>query len=352
MARPTTEPLGLQLTRTAKVVSRAFDDALVEAGGSLPTWLVLVSLKGQRHGMQRELAEAVGIEGPTLTHHLNRMEAAGLVTRSRDPENRRIHRVELTDEGEAAFQRLRHAVVAFDRRLQSGVTEEQARRAAHAPRTAAAQRGQAGGTGGAGPAMTTTAARLERLTARTDPPPVFRLRGSAHKIALTAHILASVGWFGIAVVIAFCGIGAAATTDRSLAVALYRTMETAPWLSIPAGLIAVATGGVLGLGTAFGVIRHWWVVAKILIAVAVIATDALLVGHVAHDAAATGEATAPLYGSTIAHVVVLGTAAVLSVFEPRGRTPWGTRPTAPPLPGDGTDESFVPAPSHRVATGT
>ena len=41
-------------------------------------WLVLVSLKRQRHGAQRELADAVGIEGPTLTHHLNRMETAGL----------------------------------------------------------------------------------------------------------------------------------------------------------------------------------------------------------------------------------------------------------------------------------
>ena len=120
MARPTTEPLGLQLTRTAKAVSRAFDDALVEAGGSLPTWLVLVSLKGQRHGMQRELAEAVGIEGPTLTHHLNRMEADGLVRRHRPPENRRSQVVELTDEGEQRFSDLLSTVVAFDQRLTAG----------------------------------------------------------------------------------------------------------------------------------------------------------------------------------------------------------------------------------------
>ena len=96
MGKPDAEPIGLLLTRTAKAVSRAFDQALTEAGGSLPTWLVLVSLKGGAHGAQRELADAVGIEGPTLTHHLNRMETAGLVTRRRDPENRRAHRVELT----------------------------------------------------------------------------------------------------------------------------------------------------------------------------------------------------------------------------------------------------------------
>jgi MarR family transcriptional regulator for hemolysin len=125
MPRPETEPIGVQLARTAKVVGRAFDDALAEVGGSVPEWLVLVSLKGPRHGMQRELADAVGVEGPTLTHHLNRMEAEGLVRRSRDPENRRVHRVELTDAGDAAFARFRGAVVAFDRRLRAGLTAEE-----------------------------------------------------------------------------------------------------------------------------------------------------------------------------------------------------------------------------------
>ena len=122
MGRPSTEPIGLRLARTAKLVGRAFDDALAAAGGSLPVWLVLVSLKARVPGAQRELAEALGIEGPTLTHHLSRMEAAGLVTRHRDPDNRRVQRVELTAAGEAGFERLRHRVVAFDERLRAGLT--------------------------------------------------------------------------------------------------------------------------------------------------------------------------------------------------------------------------------------
>jgi MarR family transcriptional regulator, transcriptional regulator for hemolysin len=120
---PETEPVGLQLARSAKTVSRAFDDALAGAGGSLPVWLILVSLKAQAHGAQRHLAEAVGIEGPTLTHHLNRMENAGLVTRRRDPENRRVHHVELTPAGEAAFLAMLDKVVAFDQRLRQGLSE-------------------------------------------------------------------------------------------------------------------------------------------------------------------------------------------------------------------------------------
>jgi MarR family transcriptional regulator, transcriptional regulator for hemolysin len=124
MPPPAAQPIGLQLTRTARLLSRAFEDALATAGGSEPIWLILISLKAQQLGNQRRLAEAVGIKGATLTHHLNAMEADGLVTRRRDPSNRRVHLVELTDAGETLFQRLRAVAVAFDRRLRAGLSEE------------------------------------------------------------------------------------------------------------------------------------------------------------------------------------------------------------------------------------
>jgi MarR family transcriptional regulator for hemolysin len=121
---PARQPLGLNLAQTAKVVSRAFDDALAAAGGSAPVWLVLVSLKTRSLSNQRELAEAVGIRGATLTHHLNAMESEGLLSRHRDPSNRRVHLVELTEEGEAMFHRLRKAAIAFDKRLRAKLAEE------------------------------------------------------------------------------------------------------------------------------------------------------------------------------------------------------------------------------------
>jgi MarR family transcriptional regulator, transcriptional regulator for hemolysin len=123
--QPVRPPIGLSLTRAARTVSRAFGDALAEAGGSLPVWLVLLNLKTRRIANQRELAEAVGVGEATLTHHLNAMEADGLLTRRRDLENRRIHVVALTDAGEVAFLRLRDAAVAFDRRLRRGISAEE-----------------------------------------------------------------------------------------------------------------------------------------------------------------------------------------------------------------------------------
>ena len=123
MGRPLHEPLGLHLTRVSRAVSRAFDDALAAAGGSLPVWLVLISLKSGQRASQRELADAVGIQGATLTHHLNAMESAGLVTRRRDPDNRRMHLVELTPAGDTLFLRMFTAATEFDARLRAGLTE-------------------------------------------------------------------------------------------------------------------------------------------------------------------------------------------------------------------------------------
>jgi MarR family transcriptional regulator for hemolysin len=119
------EPIGLQLARVAKGASRAFDAALAAEGGSVPTWLILLSLKTGKPETQRELARAVGIEGPTLTHHLAKLEAGGLVTRTREAENRRVHRVELTAAAEAAFDRLRRAAVRFDAKLRGDLGEDE-----------------------------------------------------------------------------------------------------------------------------------------------------------------------------------------------------------------------------------
>ena len=122
MYGPDRPPVGMHLARVARETGRAFDAALAEAGGSLPVWLVLISLKSRQLANQRALADAVGIQEATLTHHLNAMDASGLITRRRDPANRRVHVVELTAEGDALFVRLRAAATAFDQRLRAGLS--------------------------------------------------------------------------------------------------------------------------------------------------------------------------------------------------------------------------------------
>ncbi|MBO0882072.1 MAG: winged helix-turn-helix transcriptional regulator [Mycobacterium sp.] len=112
-------PLGLLLANTAKIVNQVFDSELAKAGGSRPVWLIMITVKTLAPENQRELAEAVGIEGATLTHHLNAMEKQGLITRRRDPGNRRIHQVELTDAGLELFHQLASTARTHDKRLRA-----------------------------------------------------------------------------------------------------------------------------------------------------------------------------------------------------------------------------------------
>ena len=119
---PARPPIGLLLDRVARQLARDFDQALAQAGGSRPMWLVLLALTIDEEANQRRLAEFVGIRGATLTHHLNAMESAGLVVRSRDPANRRSHVVRRTPAGDQMFLRLREAATAFDKRLRRGLS--------------------------------------------------------------------------------------------------------------------------------------------------------------------------------------------------------------------------------------
>jgi len=121
------EPIGRRTASVGKALSRAFDAALEDAGGSLPTWLILLALKQSGARTQRELAEAVGIRSPTMTRHLDNLEEDGLVVRRRHAADRRAVRVELTSAGEQAFHRLRGAAAAFDERLRSGFSDDDLR---------------------------------------------------------------------------------------------------------------------------------------------------------------------------------------------------------------------------------
>ena len=123
---PQLPPIGLRLTRTARVVTNAFERAMAEADGSASAWQVLLLVRSQQWGTQSRMADAMGITDATLTHHLNVLEQQGLVRRWREEGNRRVQQVALTAEGEALFARLREVAQRHDRRLRSNLTDEEA----------------------------------------------------------------------------------------------------------------------------------------------------------------------------------------------------------------------------------
>lgn len=115
------DSLAVLVSRCARSLDRALDQALATAGGSLPTWLVLQALGTADHPTQAELARAVGVRQPTLTHHLDGLERSGFVTRRRSGEDRRAQHVQLTEDGRRLFVRLRRVAAAFDGQLRAGL---------------------------------------------------------------------------------------------------------------------------------------------------------------------------------------------------------------------------------------
>ena len=118
-------PIGLQLTRTARVLAQEFDRAMADEGGSAPVWQVLLLIRSKQWGQQSEMAQAMGVTGATLTHHLKGLEADGLVRRWREPANGRVQRVELTPDGVEMFERLRAVAQRHDERLRSTLSDDE-----------------------------------------------------------------------------------------------------------------------------------------------------------------------------------------------------------------------------------
>jgi MarR family transcriptional regulator, transcriptional regulator for hemolysin len=96
-----------------------------DGGGSASAWHVLLLVCSQQWGTQSRMAEAMGITGATLTHHLSALENGGLVHRWRDAENRRVQQVALTADGEALFARRREVAVRHDQHLRSNLTDKE-----------------------------------------------------------------------------------------------------------------------------------------------------------------------------------------------------------------------------------
>jgi len=113
------ERLSRQLFLTMKVVRERLDERLAAEGGSLPQWIVLRALSEAPRLSHRELAARMNLSGPTITHHLDRMEAGGLITRTRDVVDRRVVHVAMTAAGAERFRELEAVADATDAEIRA-----------------------------------------------------------------------------------------------------------------------------------------------------------------------------------------------------------------------------------------
>lgn len=163
----------------------------------------------------------------------------------------------------------------------------------------------------------------------------MRLTPRGRRLALTAHITASVGWFGA--VAAFLGLAVAAlvSSDPERVRAIYRTMEVTGWfVLVPFAAASLGTGLVQSLGTKWGLFRHYWVLAKLVINL--FATVVLLMYMQTLESLAASAVAKSAPGdlelktaSPAVHaggaLVLLSVAIVLAVYKPTGSTRYGQR---------------------------
>lgn len=156
------------------------------------------------------------------------------------------------------------------------------------------------------------------------------------KLALTAHVTASIGWFGAVAGFLALAIAGLTSQDAQLVRAAYLAMElTTRFVVVPFAFVSLLSGVVSSLGTKWGLFRYYWVLLKLVITL--FATLVLLVHTqpielLAGVAAQTVVFSANLHSQQLLMVVASGAAMVvllvltaLSVYKPRGMTRYGQR---------------------------
>jgi hypothetical protein len=149
-----------------------------------------------------------------------------------------------------------------------------------------------------------------------------RLSPQLRKLLVAAHVLVAVGWFGVVVAKLVLEIWTVTTRDQELPRVAYAIIEVFDRAVFPPMAVGtLLTGIILSLGTAWGLFRHYWIVAKLVLTVAVIVTGVVFVGAWVEQAIATGSETASmsLVSASLAHLLMLGAATVISVYKPWGR---------------------------------
>lgn len=159
------------------------------------------------------------------------------------------------------------------------------------------------------------------------------------KISLTTHMTSSVGWFGATAGFLALAVTGVTSSDVQVVRAAYVAAEVVAWfVVVPLSLTSLLTGLIHSLGTPWGLVRHYWILAKLglnVLATTVLLLHTQLISDMADEA--TTATTRRLFGAEleemrnqlvnigIGGLVVLLVAIVLAVFKPRGMTPYGRR---------------------------
>jgi hypothetical protein len=165
--------------------------------------------------------------------------------------------------------------------------------------------------------------------ATIDATPAWRLRPRMRNRVLMVHVLSAGAWIGIDVVMAVLIFTALLTDDDRIKALSYQALDLfVVWSLLAVGLLSLATGVVLGLGTKYGLVRYWWVAIKLALNLLLAVLVLVALGPEVSDAAERGERFAAggpasldvgeLIFPPIVSPLALLVAVVLAVYKPWG----------------------------------
>jgi MarR family transcriptional regulator for hemolysin len=117
--------IGFIVNRTARAFVKALDLELHDKVGiTVGQWKVIVMLHKHNGMTQKEIADSLGLEGPTLIPIIDRMEKEELVIRRVDPSDRRNNRIYRTEKADALWERMMHCALKVRQVSVNGISEE------------------------------------------------------------------------------------------------------------------------------------------------------------------------------------------------------------------------------------
>lgn len=152
------------------------------------------------------------------------------------------------------------------------------------------------------------------------------------RTVLVFHVASSVGWMGAVAVFVALDLTVRFEGDPEINRVIWLALDATGWtLLVPLAIASLATGVISALGTQWGLLRHYWVLFKLLITAF---ATLILIMQTQAFAGRAEQAADPSFdsgslGSELLHtgggLVVLSLALILSIFKPRGMTRYGQR---------------------------
>jgi MarR family transcriptional regulator for hemolysin len=115
------ESIGRYVSQAARAMRLTLDSRLAVEGSTFAEWSIMATLDLYGGAIQRELADILGVEGPTVVRQVAQLEKKGLITREPVPGDLRASRVVLTPKGAARSDRLRQSLQKAEAQLLDGI---------------------------------------------------------------------------------------------------------------------------------------------------------------------------------------------------------------------------------------